>query len=207
MKEVYTLAAGASSVLTGLGSGNTNFIAQIMDAGLNTNWNTLFRSAGAAFLTDRLLSTALPGDLQNLLADELDGGKIRRVGANGTLSDVEMIDALPTDWKSFSDLVLNPYNEFPETDTRAKLIEKLGRGLINSTGPFGLPYFDPNTSQFIFDRLSALYDWYGGNAAVGWPGIHCSTRLHSQTLQKEQLISLPQLVLIHNSTQEAIKLI
>ena len=76
MKEVYTLAAGASSVLTGLGSGNTNFIAQIMDAGLNTNWNTLFRSAGAAFLTDRLLSTALPGDLQNLLADELDGGKI-----------------------------------------------------------------------------------------------------------------------------------
>ena len=50
-----------------------------------------------------------------------------------------MIDALPPDWKSFSDLVLNPYNEFPETDTRAKLIEKLGRGLINSTGPFGLP--------------------------------------------------------------------
>ena len=170
MKEAYTLAAGASSVLTGLGSGNTNFIAQIMDAGLNTNWNTLFRSAGASFLTDRLLSNDLPGDLKNLLEDELDGGTIKRVGANGSLTETPMIGAIPTDWKGFSDLVLNPYNEFPETDTRANLIEKLGKGLINSVGPFGLPYFDDNTSQFIFDRLSALYDWYGGNAAVNWPG-------------------------------------
>ena len=96
LKEVFTASAGASSILSGLASGNTNFVAQALATG--ADWLSIFRSAGNKFLVDKLLSGKIPQDLENQLANDLVGGKIKTVGPGGKLGvGQNMVDAIPTD--------------------------------------------------------------------------------------------------------------
>ena len=134
-------------------------MAQALATG--ADWLSIFRSAGNKFLVDKLLSEKIPQDLENQLANDLVGGKIKTVGPGGRLGGGQnMVDAIPTDWKGLADLAFNPYNEFPTIDTRGNLINKISQGLSGAVGPFGLPYFDPNTIAFINTNLRSLLTWY-----------------------------------------------
>jgi len=166
LKELFTLGSGAAMAFTGLASGDTRMIGQFQK--LNLNAEDLFRSLGGASLFGRISSTALSGDYKAILGQQLEGAKIKTVGANGTLSLVSADKAIPEKYNDLVNIAFNPYNEFPSKDTRKDIIEKLTTDMINATDQVGMSYFDPNTQRFLYGNMTSLYNWYGGNGA--WEG-------------------------------------
>jgi TP901 family phage tail tape measure protein len=166
LKELFTLGSGAAMAFAGLASGDTRMIGQFTK--LNLNAEDLFRTLGGASLFGRISSTQLSGDYQAILGQQLEGAKIKTVGANGTLSPVSADKAIPEKYSDLVNIAFNPYNEFPSKDTRNGIIKKLTMDMINARDPLGMPYFDSNTQRFLYDNMSSLYNWYGGNGA--WKG-------------------------------------
>jgi hypothetical protein len=166
LKELFTLGSGAAMAFAGLASGDTRMIGQFTK--LNLNAEDLFRTLGGASLFGRISSTQLSGDYQAILGQQLEGAKIKTVGANGTLSPVSPDKAMPQKYNDLVNVAFNPYNEFPSKDTRKGIIEKLTMDMINARDQMGLPYFDSNTQRFLYGNMSSLYNWYGGNGV--WEG-------------------------------------
>ncbi len=166
LKELFTLGSGAAMAFAGLASGDTRMIGQFTK--LNLNAEDLFRTLGGASLFGRISSAQLSGDYQAILGQQLEGAKIKTVGANGTLSPVSADKAMPQKYSDLVNVAFNPYNEFPSKDTRKGIIEKLTMDMINARDQMGLPYFDSNTQRFLYGNMSSLYNWYGGNGV--WEG-------------------------------------
>ena len=166
LKELFTLGSGAAMAFAGLASGDTRMIGQFTK--LNLNAEDLFRSLGGAALFGRISSAPLSGDYKAILGQQLDGAKIKTVGANGTLSPVSPDKAIPEKYNDLVNIAFNPYNEFPSKDTRKGIIEKLTMDMINAKDQVGMQYFDSNTQRFLYGNMTSLYNWYGGNGA--WEG-------------------------------------
>jgi TP901 family phage tail tape measure protein len=188
LKEAYVLMSGAWSAFSGLANGNTRFIKTMLDGG--GNFEDLFRSLGASASFQKAATRELSPDFKAELGPLLEGSKIRKIGANGSLTYEDFTDQVPKNYQELVDLALNPYNEFPNTNVRKTLIEKLRMDILNGKDSLGMPFYDPRTSQYIDNNLTALQKWYGGEGL--WPGQDSfyDTNLPVDTRQKSLIDAL-----------------
>ena len=188
LKEAYVLMSGAWSAFSGLANGNTRFVKTMLDGG--GNFEDLFRSLGASASFQKASTRELSPDFKAELGPLLEGSKIRKIGANGSLTYEDFTDQVPKNYQELVDLSLNPYNEFPNTDVRKTLIEKLKMDILNGKDSLGMPFYDPRTSQYIGNNLGALQKWYGGEGL--WPGQDSfyDTNLPVDTRQKSVIEAL-----------------
>ena len=161
LKELWTLASGASQVFSGLASGDSSLFGQFASNDLKLV--DLFRTLGGGTLMRRLTGLELNGDWKNLLANTAKG-KNRKVGINALGNQQDLTeDNLPNTLQGLIDLVFNPYAEFDEKDTRSVLMTKLVNDLSNFKEGNGVPYFDRNTMDFISKNVQSLNKWYHGD--------------------------------------------
>ena len=163
LSNIHTMISGAAAAFGSIAGGDTALLKQIVDKG-DISVAALFRSLGGMSKFGKISSMTLSPDWQNILGNQLVGTKIKTVGRGGDLTEVDLSDAIPEN-ASVNDLIktiLNPYNEFTDTTTRANLIQKFGDDLFNLRGMNNLPYFDPQTLNFIGTGLLRLKAWYGG---------------------------------------------
>jgi TP901 family phage tail tape measure protein len=166
LKELWTLASGASQVFSGLASGDSSLFGQF--ASNNLKLVDLFRTLGGGTLMRRLTGLELNGDWKNLLANTAKG-KNRKVGINSLGNQQDLTeDNLPNTLQGLIDLVFNPYAEFDDLDTRSVLMTKLVNDLSNFKEGNGVPYFDRNTMDFISKNVQSLNKWYHGDG--NWLG-------------------------------------
>ena len=176
IKDAYILASGAWQAFGGIRDGDTNLLNDF-----NTAANAkgeipkayaegLFRSLGGGAALAQIMDLSLPGEYSALLdGKQLEGSKIAKIGADGSIKREDMVNAIPDDVSGLIDLIFNPYNEF-KGNLRGKLLEQFQTDLRNLKGGRGLPFFDANTQGFIDKGVDALQFYYGGDGK-NWKGL------------------------------------
>jgi TP901 family phage tail tape measure protein len=166
LKEAYVMISGATSAFDGLSNGDTRFLKLLQDQG---DYSSLFRSLGASSGFQKAANNELTADYQAQLGQELKGSKIRKVGADGSLSYADFNNSVPKTYQDLVDTALNPYNEFTSPSIRKGLINTLITDISNGRDSLGMPFFDKRTLDYINNNLRTLQSWYGGDGNA-WPG-------------------------------------
>ena len=166
LKEAYVMISGATSAFNGLSNGDTRFLKLLQDQG---DYSALFRSLGASSSFQKAANNELTADYQAQLGQELKGSKIRKVGADGSLSYADFNNSVPKTYQDLVDTALNPYNEFTSPSIRKGLINTLIADISNGKDSLGMPFFDKRTLDYINNNLRTLQSWYGGDGNA-WPG-------------------------------------
>lgn len=166
LKEAYYGMIGAYKAFSGLSNGDTRFLKLLQDQG---DYLALFRSLGSQAQFQEAANNDLTQDTQLQLGKSLNKSKLRKVGADGSLSYEDFENNIPKTYQDLVDAALNPYNEFNTTDIRKNLIDTLSTDISNGKDKYGMSFFDPRTLGFIKNNLSTLQTWYAGDGKV-WPG-------------------------------------
>jgi TP901 family phage tail tape measure protein len=169
LKDTYGLMWGAFKAFDSISRSDTRQLAQLLNN--NSDIENIFRTLGASATFEKAAATPLSEDYKALLGNQLVGSKITTVGADGSIKQVDAIDASPPKVDNYSDLMnlaLNPYNEFSSRTVRSSVFDKLIGDISTAVDNRGMPYFEPNTSNFLISSLDSLKKWYGGDGV--WLG-------------------------------------
>lgn len=181
LKDTYVLMSGAYKAFDSISKSDTRQLAQLLGnnmlvqgqgGGIVENpVENLFRILGASASFQRAAASPLSEDYKAILGNQLVGSKITTVNADGSITRVNPADAPPPKVENYSDLMnlaLNPYNEFSSRMVRGGIFDKLIADISTAVDNRGMPYFEPNTSNFLISSLDSLKKWYGGDGA--WLG-------------------------------------
>ena len=169
LKDTYGLMWGAYKAFDSINKSDTRNLAQLLNN--NTDIESIFRTLGASASFEKAAAAPLSEDYKAMLGNQLVGSKITTVDAAGNITLVNPADAPPPKVDNYSDLMnlaLNPYNEFSSRTVRSSIFDKLIGDISTAVDNRGMPYFDPNTSNFLIGSLDSLKKWYGGDGA--WLG-------------------------------------
>jgi TP901 family phage tail tape measure protein len=160
LKDTLILIQGAYKSFDALARSDSADLAQMLKSNLDPE--SIFRSFGSGAMLDRIAMSELSGDYKNILGQQLRGSKIATVGDNG---DIKLQEAANLEFRNYKDLIklaINPYNEFSSVKTRRGIFGKLTNDISGAVDNRGMPYFDPNTLNFLLTSLNQLDKWYGG---------------------------------------------
>jgi hypothetical protein len=160
---------GAYKAFDSINKSDTRNLAQLLNS--NTDVESIFRTFGASASFEKAAGAQLSEDYKAILGNQLAGSKITTVDASGNIVQLNPNEAAPPKIDNYSELMnlaLNPYNEFATRAVRSSIFDKLIGDISTAVDNRGMPYFDPNTSNFLIGSLDSLKKWYGGDG--NWLG-------------------------------------
>lgn len=168
-KDAWVLASGGSAAFNNIAAGSTETINDFFRYAGNdlppAAVEGLFRALGAPITSEQFLSKTVSKQGIKKLEQELQNGKIATALEDGTIEYSPMLDTIQKglDLRGLSQILFNPYNAFPRRSTRTNLLDIFQSGLQKATLPNSrIPFFDPNTYNWIASGMNTLKQWYGG---------------------------------------------
>jgi hypothetical protein len=166
------ISEGDTSSLMGL-FGKADFQNQTPqgDPAMNRKAVELFQSLGMGVRMEGVGTEQFTKDQKRQRENELKGVKINAEGSS--TNEVKEIspEQLPKTYQELFNLAINPYNEFPNRDSRKGLIQEFIDAVPTARDPgTNSLLFGPQTGAMFSTALTNLQSWYGGGRGTAWLG-------------------------------------
>ena len=166
------ISTGDTSSLMGL-FGKADFQNQTPqgDPAMNRKAVELFQSLGMGVRMEGIGTEQFTKDQQRQIGKDLEGVKINAAGSSTNETKDISPEQLPKTYQELFNLAINPYNEFPNRDSRKGLIQKFIDAVPTARDPgTNSLLFGPQTGVIFSDALTNLQKWYGGGQGTPWLG-------------------------------------
>jgi TP901 family phage tail tape measure protein len=165
------ISDGDTSSLMGL-FGKADFQNQTPqgDPAMNRKAIELFQSLGMGVRMAGVGTEQFTKDQKRQRENELKGVKINNDGSSSNETKEISPEQLPKTYQELFNLAINPYNEFPNRDSRKGLIQEFISAVPTARDPgTNSLLFGPQTGAMFGTALTDLQSWYGGGRG-GWLG-------------------------------------
>ena len=165
------ISEGDTSSLMGL-FGKADFQNQTPqgDPAMNRKAVELFQSLGMGVRMEGIGTEQFTKDQKRQREKDLKGVKINAEGSSTNETKEISPEQLPKTYQELFNLAINPYNEFPNRDSRKGLIQEFIDAVPTARDPgTNSLLFGPQTGAMFGTALTDLQSWYGG-ARGGWLG-------------------------------------